>query len=417
MTRSTEMAVRPAGSSWKRQLAPIGLSLWLLGVTSGLAAQELSQSPHGSLTFDCATCHRSDGWTPVRISRAFNHDKLGYPLAGAHASAACRACHASLDFTGVPTACSSCHTDVHRGELGADCSRCHTGRSFLDRSVMARAHQLTRFPLEGAHRAIDCTACHSPAAQGGQQFVARQTSCVGCHAADYASAREPDHSADGFPRECSECHGVTQWTRARFDHSAIRFPLTGAHRAIPCTQCHTQARFAGLAADCVGCHRQDYDQTSTPSHLQTGLSTDCATCHVTTSWTAFDHTRAGFPLTGAHRSASCAACHGDGVYRGKTADCAGCHLPDFNQATSPNHVQLGWPQTCLTCHSGSSNTSAWDTGVTLPSQYHTMFSVRHEGARGDCSQCHLTTNYTQSTCSTHHHPPSCTFLNRRGCDD
>lgn len=417
MTATAGRAAKPAGCS-RNRLAVFRLSALLSLPIHAVAAQELSRSPHGSLDLDCATCHRPDGWTPVEISRAFNHAKLGYALAGAHGSATCRSCHASLDFKGVGTACSSCHTDVHRGELGADCSRCHTARSFLDRSAMARAHQLTRFPLEGAHRSLDCTSCHSPAAQGGQQFVARPTTCVGCHQTEYAEARNPDHSAGGFPRDCSQCHGVTLWTRARFDHAVVRFPLTGAHRAIPCVECHTAAHFTGVAADCVACHQQEYSQTSAPNHLQAGLPTDCAVCHATVSWTAaYDHSRSGFALTGAHKVASCVDCHGDGVYRGTPAECASCHLQDFNQAASPNHAQLGWPQTCLTCHSGSGHTTAWDAGVTLPSQYHTMFSVRHEGARGDCSQCHLTSNYTQSTCSTHHHPPSCSYLNRRGCDD
>jgi nitrate/TMAO reductase-like tetraheme cytochrome c subunit len=601
-----------------------------------VVAQDRSRSPHGSLEMSCTTCHRSDGWTPVKISRSFDHGKQGFPLAGAHGSATCRACHSSLDFKGTGSTCASCHKDVHRGELGADCSRCHTARSFLDRSTMARAHQLTRFPLEGAHLTADCTSCHSPAAQGGQQFVATQTTCVGCHQADYAGAKDPDHTAGGFPRECAQCHTVTVWSRARFDHDASRFPLTGAHRAVQCVQCHTANHFTGLRVDCVGCHQLDYNQAATPNHVQAGLPTDCVACHATASWAAtYDHNKTQFPLTGAHRATSCAECHGDGMYRGKPSTCTSCHqtdfngaktpnhvqaqfsndctichtttawqpapfdhgttqfaltgahraatcsdchadgvykgklttcvschqtdfngaqvpnhvqaqfpntcatchstsawqpapfdhnttkfaltgahraatcndchadgvykgklitcischqtdfngtrtpnhatslfptdctpchtttawtpatfnhsttlfpltgahntatcndchadgvykgkptacqschLQDFNSTTSPNHPQLGWPQTCITCHSGGSNTTAWDAGVTLPTQYHTMFSVTHEKARGDCTQCHLTTNYSQSTCSTHHHPPTCTYLNRNSCD-
>lgn len=465
--------------------------LAVTGLATAAPAQDRSRSPHGELSQSCTTCHRSEGWTPVRISKAFDHGRLGFALAGAHASATCRSCHTSLDFKGTTKTCASCHTDVHRGELGADCSRCHTSRSFLDRSVMARAHQLTRFPLEGAHLSADCTACHTPTGQGGQQFVARTTTCVGCHQADYAGAKNPDHSAGGFPRECSQCHAVTVWSRARFDHEASRFPLTGAHRAVQCSQCHVGGKFTGIRVDCVGCHQQDYNQAATPNHVQANLPTDCVACHATTSWTAaYDHNKTQFPLTGAHRATSCTDCHNDGVYRGKPitcischqtdyngtrapnhaasqfpndctpchtttawtpatfnhsatsfpltgahrtvacnechADgvynnkpttCQSCHLRDFNATTSPNHTQLGWPQTCVTCHSGGSNTTAWDAGVTLPSQYHTMFSANHEGARGDCTQCHLTTNYSQSTCSTHHHPPSCTYLNRSQCGD
>lgn len=397
----------------------LALLFCLPALTSAAAAQDRTRSPHGSLDVSCTTCHRSDGWTPVKISKSFNHAKLGFVLTGAHTSANCRSCHSSLDFKGTTGTCASCHTDVHRGELGADCSRCHTARSFLDRSAMARAHQLTRFPLEGAHLSADCTSCHTPAAQGGQQFVARQTTCVGCHQAEYASARNPDHSGGGFPRDCSQCHTVTMWNRARFDHNANGFPLTGAHRAVSCIQCHTGGRFGGVRADCVSCHQQDYTQAATPNHSASQFPTDCTACHTTTAWTpaSFNHSATSFPLTGAHRTTGCTDCHADGVYHNKPTTCQSCHLRDFNAATSPNHTQLGWPQTCITCHSGGSNTTAWDAGVTLPTQYHTMFSANHQGARGDCTQCHLTTNYTQSTCSTHHHPPTCTYINRTQCGD
>lgn len=396
------------------------LLLWMvaIGCLPAVAlAQDQNQSPHGTLKQECATCHRSDGWTPVRISKAFNHGKLGFPLAGAHGSAACRACHQSLDFKGATSTCASCHTDVHRGELGADCSRCHTPRSFLDRTAMTRAHQLTRFPLEGAHLAADCTTCHAPAAQGNQQFGSRQTTCVSCHQTDYATAKNPDHVAGGFPRECGTCHAVTAWNRARFDHSAARFALTGAHRAIPCAQCHINNQFTGIRADCVGCHQQDYNGAADPDHRTAQFPTTCSPCHSTTAWqpASFDHNASSFPLTGSHKAVPCADCHGDGVYSGKPTACQACHLADFNRTTAPNHPQLGWPQTCITCHAGSTNTVAWDSGVNLPTQYHSMFDVNHQRARGDCTQCHLTTNYSQSTCSTHHHPPSCTYLNEPAC--
>jgi hypothetical protein len=169
----------------------------------------------------------------------------------------------------------------------------------------------------------------------------------------------------------------------------------------------------------VSCHQPDFTRAQTPNHTQAQFPTTCATCHTTTAWqpATFNHSATPFPLTGAHKTAVCSDCHADGVYQGKPTSCQSCHLRDFTTTTSPNHTQLGWPQTCITCHSGGSNTTAWDAGVTLPSQYHSMFSVSHEGARGDCTQCHNTTNYAQSTCSNHHHPPTCTYLDRRACGD
>jgi hypothetical protein len=470
------------------------LSAWsaLTALTALTAqAQQAVQSPHGRLQEECATCHSSSGWTPAKISKSFDHAKHGFTLVGAHAQTTCRACHQALNFSDASPACASCHEDVHRGELGVNCATCHTSRSFIDRSAMARNHQLTRFPLEGSHLVTDCRDCHKPAAQGQMTFRAVSSDCVSCHRSSYDAATDPNHVAGGFPLQCSQCHAPTAWTEARFNHDASGFPLTGGHRAVACAQCHVGNKFTGTPAQCVGCHQQNYDQTTLPNHVQAGFPTDCASCHGTTSWTAaFDHNGTQFPLTGAHRAATCSQCHADGIYRGKpttcischqtdyngaadpkhtlpsfvstctqchtttawspstfkhsatqfpltgvhltvpcakchinglykgtTSTCQSCHLPDFNTTTSPNHVQLGWPQTCTTCHSGSSNTTAWNAGVTLPSQYHTMFSVSHQGARGVCTQCHNTTNYAQSTCSNHHHPPTCTYLNQNTCRD
>ncbi|MEO8636204.1 MAG: hypothetical protein ABI587_13095 [Gemmatimonadales bacterium] len=539
------------------------LAVALLLSVRALEAQDRTSSPHGTLSVHCTTCHRADAWSPVRIAKSFDHGKLGFTLQGAHATASCRACHQTLDFKGTSSTCASCHKDVHRGELGVDCSSCHTPRSFLDRSAMLKAHQTSRFPLEGAHLAVDCTACHTPTGQGRQQFVSRGAECVSCHQQDFVAAKSPDHLAGGFSRDCVNCHTSTIWGRGRFNHDASSFPLTGAHRATGCLQCHAGNRYQGTPNQCAACHQADYDQTATPKHSTAGFGTDCATCHATNSWTtAFDHSASQFPLTGAHRASTCAQCHADGVYAGKpttcvschqtdyttaanprhtppsypttclschttttwvgaafdhnatqfpltgahrastctqchadgvyagkptscvschqtdynsvvtpkhtlpsfpasctpchtttvwipssfshattafrltgmhtTAPCASCHingvyrgtatvcqschLADYTSAVSPNHLQYGWPQTCTTCHSGSANTQAWDAGVTLSNQYHTMFSLNHENSRGVCTQCHNTTNFAQSTCSNHHHPPSCTFLNRGSCD-
>jgi nitrate/TMAO reductase-like tetraheme cytochrome c subunit len=175
--------------------------------------------------------------------------------------------------------------------------------------------------------------------------------------------------------------------------------------------------YKGKLTTCVSCHQTDFSGAKAPDHVQSQFPTDCTPCHTTTAWTpaSFNHSATLFPLTGAHQTAVCSDCHADGVYKGKPTTCQSCHLQDFTATTSPNHRQLGWPQTCTTCHAGSGNTTAWDLGVTLPSQYHNMFSVTHEKARGVCTECHNTTNYAQSTCSNHHHPPTCTYLNQSTC--
>jgi hypothetical protein len=383
---------------------------WMLGCCAALLAitpvqgwsQEPTRSPHGDLADPCANCHGPAGWKPARISRAFDHALKGFPLVGAHATTSCRGCHASLDYRGTSRNCVGCHTDVHRGELGADCASCHTSRTFLDRSVMVQAHQATRFPLNGSHLTADCESCHTPEAQGQLTFVNRSTECVQCHLDSYQAAKNPDHVGGGFPTDCNQCHSTSTWPVARFNHATTRFPLSGAHRAVPCQQCHGDGVYRGKDPACVSCHQADYDRTTDPNHLTVQFPTDCAACHTTTSWNGafFDHAGTAFPLTGAHRAAPCQQCHGDGVYQGKGTECVSCHQADYDRTTDPNHLAAQFPTDCAGCHT----TAGW-SGATFDhdTRFFPIFSGAHRGKWATCSTCHTNSaNYQVFTCLTCH---------------
>jgi hypothetical protein len=380
-----------------RRLVLLGLAVLL---PASLGAQERTRSPHGDLKLECTACHRSDGWKEIRISRSFDHGKFGFPLTGAHGSATCRACHANLDFTGVKSDCASCHKDVHRGELGPDCARCHTSRDFQDRDAMLRMHQLTRFRLDGAHRAVDCSNCHTPAGQGQLQFVARSADCASCHEADFVAAKNPDHVASGIPRDCVNCHPTTTWSRGKFNHDATAFPLTGAHRAVACLQCHTNGGYQGLSNQCVQCHQNDYNTAASPDHRQAQFPTDCTPCHSTTAWSpaTFNHSTTRFPLTGAHRATTCDQCHGDGVYVGKPTTCVPCHQTDYNNTTAPKHTPTSFPTTCTSCHT----TTAWSPATFNHSA--TQFPLTGAHKTVTCAQCHGDGVYTgkPTTCVSCH---------------
>ncbi len=349
-----------------------------------LRAQEATGNPHGDLTEPCTSCHAADAWRPARISRAFDHGKFGFSLAGAHAQTGCRSCHAQLDFRRAPRACAACHSDVHRGELGAECAQCHTARSFLDRSAMVRAHQLTRFPLTGTHLAADCETCHPPAAQGRLTFVNRSVDCVQCHDDVYRTAKSPDHLGGGFPTDCNQCHSTATWPGARFNHSASGFPLTGAHRALRCQECHADGVYAGKNAACVSCHRDDYDGATNPGHQAARFPTECATCHTTAAWqpASFDHGATPFPLTGAHRAVACNQCHGDGVYAGKNSACVSCHQAAYDGTTDPSHRAAQLPTDCTGCHT----TTAWQPASFDHSA--TAFPLTGAHTAATCQQCH-----------------------------
>jgi hypothetical protein len=334
------------------------LPLLMLGISSRAATRPPRTYPHGSFRQDCSLCHGSEAWKPARISRKFDHARFGFPLSGAHAATSCTSCHASLDFTRTERLCASCHEDPHRGEMGSDCARCHTARSFIDHSGMLRAHQLTRFPLTGSHASLECESCHRPGAQGHLQFLSAAAECESCHLEDYRNVRTPDHAAGGFPTDCQSCHSTWRWAGARFDHARTTFPLTGAHRAVACASCHGDGVYRGKSADCVSCHRSDYDGTSNPAHAGAGFGTQCATCHNTTRWedATFDHDGTFFPIhSGTHRNRwnSCTDCHTNPSNYG-VFTCLSCHPHSDRTETDGHHRGTSGYQydsnACYTCH-------------------------------------------------------------------
>ena len=150
----------------------------------------------------CTTCHRFESWRQV----AFDHDRTGFPLAGAHETVACRSCHLAAGegpavgrwrFRGVAADCASCHRNPHptsaavRGSPSSmpRCAECHNAAAWVHVRFDRDRHPT--FPLQGAHREVPCGACHRPALVGGRRQVAFSplpTTCEGCHA---GSARGP----------------------------------------------------------------------------------------------------------------------------------------------------------------------------------------------------------------------------------
>lgn len=316
------------------------VSAFLLVVGAAVAADEGGDDayPHGRFREDCSECHGSEGWSPAVISPKFDHAKHGFPLKGAHRSAKCIACHAKLDFANALTDCVSCHSDIHRGELGPDCSRCHTTNSFVERADEIRTHRMSRFPLAGAHLALDCRDCHRPSSAGHLTFVNTPGECQSCHLNDYQTAANPDHVAAGFTRDCQHCHTEVSWTGRGFDHRLTGFALKGAHRSLACTDCHTNG-YSATSAACVDCHQADYDQTTNPDHRAAGFPTDCASCHSTSGWLGakFDHRRY-FPIySGAHagRWTSCSDCHTN-PSNFSAFSCLNCH-PHSDKTTTDGH--------------------------------------------------------------------------------
>jgi NMD protein affecting ribosome stability and mRNA decay len=363
-----------------------------------------THNPHGTLTIPCENCHTSLSWKPIRSIPEFDHDKTSYPLRGMHERVQCTQCHVKLVFANVGQNCSDCHADIHRARFGANCESCHTVKGWKVSVTAIRDHQ-NRFPLIGAHAAVDCESCHKGAATG--QFQGLATQCYSCHATEYKGTTNPSHLTAGFPTHCEQCHSTNTWLNARFDHSSTGFPLMNAHADPPrvCQDCHISNNYNLTTTACVSCHLKSFQAATNPNHIAGGFSQTCQQCHTTIAWqpATFDHNTVGFPLTNAHADPPrvCADCHINNNYNITTTACASCHLKDYNTALTPvNHVQLAFPTACESCH----DTVRWTNGKFDHAATGFPLTNSHMVPPRVCADCHINNNYnlTSTACSTCH---------------
>ena len=367
--------------------------------------------PHDSFPGDCKLCHDGADWHTLKADFAFDHLKeTGYELRGAHQDASCLLCHNDRGPVAqfANKGCAGCHDDIHRGALGTTCTSCHEERTWRPADLVAK-HSMTRFPLAGPHAAAACFRCH-PGAQVGN-FEGLSPACENCHQQDLARATNPDHAAQGWTKDCQQCHIPVAWQPARFQHPPS-FPLSGGHAAIACASCHTGSTFAGLTTGCVACHTDDFARTANPNHPAAGFSSDCTTCHDTRSFATarFNHP-ASFQLTQGHGGRQCAQCHQGEHYAGTSTECVSCHLQNWQNTTAPNHPAASMGQDCQTCH----NTAIWQSGsgpfqhppsFPLTQSHNTACNACHTGPNvyvglsPDCASCHLT-RYTSTTSPSH----------------
>ncbi len=251
---------------------------------------------------ECAACHLVAGWTPSTYDSAA-HAATVLLLDGRHQEVACTACHgvqreglppmtstASLGKAGfrfqlAEVDCVACHVDPHLGRFqtgGArakpeSCRACHGTRAFRPSRADVAAHAAFGFPLEGAHRATPCSACHEelqrPSAAARSTLVRgsggfadlrfeTKVECASCHATPHGT----QFTAWDAQGSCAACHGVDAFVPAvNFDHDTeASFALKGAHEQVLCTRCHT-TRVAGASG---------------AIRVYAPLSGACETCHV-----------------------------------------------------------------------------------------------------------------------------------------
>lgn len=333
--------------------------------------------PHrGQLGAACAKCHVTDDFTRIDRDR-FDHDTTRYLLRGRHRSVACARCHDAKTAWGPRPrfdTCDACHRDAHGGTArlagkAADCAACHGTDGFKPTTYTAAMHAAAPYPLVGKHAAVPCARCHekvdgaAATAELGSARVRlrpRSKTCADCHR-DPHRGRFAANGDRPYRAGCEGCHSQNAFRPAAFDieeHAQSRYPLEGAHRAVPCSLCHRQLgesrpgaslrlgseqapalEFRERFASCQDCHATPHgDQFTAAAEPR-----DCSACHGMDAFlpaTRFDHTRlAAFPLTGAHAGVPCGKCHAQRIGRGGAVEviyrpvrhqCQDCHATNVS---------------------------------------------------------------------------------------
>jgi len=363
---------------------------------------------------DCSDCHPDHAGRNFELiewvegSRdAFDHQRTGWPLTEPHGKLACAKCHTKefqgsdliqlrerknpdSSWLGLETDCASCHKDVHRGTLGSDCTGCHVDSGW--RPASRFDHGRTKYLLDGKHVEVKCESCHKPTTTDEKVFapLAHQQ-CSPCH--------EDEHRGN-FGPDCSSCHVTGGFKIVRlghFDHSKTQFPLHGKHRSLECSSCHDPATGGYKKKDfatCSSCHADAHAGTA----LWQDRQEDCGACHdergfSPSTLTVEDHSKTKYPLEGAHRTVTCAACHTKHPADVKRLGTSGVRLQPTHSSCTDCHKYAHADQldkrpdggVCESCHS----VSRWKPS-TFGVEEHDALDFRLTGAHSDaeCGECH-----------------------------
>ena len=354
------------------------------------------------LSENCIECHNINAreWS----SSGFNHSF--FPLEKGHEIADCAQCHGNNIFDPLSNECSSCHladysnanNPSHQSTaFSTSCEECHT----IDpdwKPAKFEVHDQFYFPIySGKHQGEwdNCSDCHT---QADNYTV---FSCTDCHEHEISKMNRDHDDVGGYSSNSNACYACHPQGRedGAFNHSNTGFPLTGAHIANDCLDCHSQG-YSGTSSECISCHTENYNLAAEPNHTAAGIASTCEDCHTTNAWkpSSFDHAGTGFQLDGAHTGRQCSDCHA-GTTVGAGPGCYDCHQQNYTNAE--NHVQSAYPHDCTQCH----NTTNWEdatfdhdatnfplTGAHIATECQSCHTSGYAGTPTNCSACH-TENY------------------------
>ncbi len=399
-----------------------------LGLSNACTACHFDEH-RGQQQEDCEFCHSEKEWKPAT---GFNHNDTKYPLRGKHAKVKCSGCHdgeKDPEAHGFPApksetfmrfapvehrSCLDCHKDAHDGKFGLRCQSCHVpdGWNVLRNVGGERAfHEKTDFPLKGAHMDVECKSCHGPFPGIRPQFKnLKHETCGNCHPDAHLGQLGTGKDAP----DCTTCHSEQGFSPVKYGieaHAKTRYPLEGAHQAVPCNSCHEQnpaLKAKVPKATLVDLKRRSRQELfslasfdwskpldaceSCHADVHKGQFKDvakgCVSCHDVTSFrhVTFDHDKnSRFPLEGAHQKVACGKCHaptapGQPVkYKPLETTCRSCHAD-----VHVGQFSKSGPVACEKCHGPKAFKPS--TFEHKPPFTDFLLDGQHEKAK--CDACH-----------------------------
>lgn len=239
-----------------------------------------------------------------------------------------------------------------------------------------------------------CILCHEPLAS---RIIANKgyhkdkvSNCGDCHS---------DHNGLEFE--------LVYWPKDinDFNHDETDYLLTGKHSEVKCSNCHTKDNiigkkiiewsiqqnnisvldrtFLGLEESCMSCHDDIHENE---------VSHNCTECHNTTNWHSaaadFDHDRAKYLLTGAHKKVACEKCHKIEPQNSKKIwQLTGMAYNNCNQCHNDNH-KGSYGEKCEMCHI----TENWKDDLIPFDHSKTKYALLGKHSNLSCSKCHDVNN-------------------------
>lgn len=160
----------------------------------------------GAFPLECQSCHVPSTWHRAR----FDHDRTGFPLTGAHRSAACASCHPGGRYAGTPKTCVSCHQSDYdtaqpphaaAGFAASACAGCHNTTSWAGATFDHDSRYFRIYNGGHARRWSSCSDCHTTAGN----YAA--FNCLSCHPHSDKAQTDSHHvGRSGYRYDSAACY-------------------------------------------------------------------------------------------------------------------------------------------------------------------------------------------------------------------